>query len=124
MGVSLAIVRWPGDPREIAPTVTTISVLSSSLICLACYLGAPAFAAAHPSHDRGGQSRLAPEPRAEFIPRRQPGRDDLQRNRPLEPEVPGAIDDAHAAAPGDRLDAVAGQLCPGERRARHEAISV
>ena len=46
LGVSLAIVRWPGDPREIAPTVTTISVLSSSVICLACYLGAPAFAAA------------------------------------------------------------------------------
>jgi PST family polysaccharide transporter len=46
LGVSLAIVRWPGDPREIAPTVTTISVLSSSLICLVCYLGAPAFCAA------------------------------------------------------------------------------
>jgi O-antigen/teichoic acid export membrane protein len=46
LGVSLAIVRWPGDPREIAPTVTTISVLSSSLICLVCYLGAPAFSAA------------------------------------------------------------------------------
>jgi PST family polysaccharide transporter len=46
LGVSLAIVRWPGDPREIAPTVTTISVLSSSVICLACFLGAPAFSAA------------------------------------------------------------------------------
>jgi O-antigen/teichoic acid export membrane protein len=46
LGVSLAIVRWPGDPREIAPTVTTISVLSSSVICLVCYLGAPAFSAA------------------------------------------------------------------------------
>ena len=46
LGVSLAIVRWPGDPREIAPTVTTISVLSSSVMCLACYFGAPAFSAA------------------------------------------------------------------------------
>lgn len=46
LGVSLAIVRWPGDPREIAPTVTTISVLSSAVICLVCYLGAPAFSAA------------------------------------------------------------------------------
>jgi O-antigen/teichoic acid export membrane protein len=46
LGVSLAIVRWPGDPREIAPTVTTISVLTSSVICLVCYLGAPAFSAA------------------------------------------------------------------------------
>ncbi|MEV4342925.1 lipopolysaccharide biosynthesis protein [Actinoplanes sp. NPDC049596] len=46
LGVSLAIVRWPGDPREIAPTVTTISVVSSALICLATYLAAPAFSAA------------------------------------------------------------------------------
>jgi PST family polysaccharide transporter len=46
LGVSLAIVRWPGDPREVAPTVTTISVLASSVICLVCYLGAPAFSAA------------------------------------------------------------------------------
>jgi PST family polysaccharide transporter len=46
LGVSLAIVRWPGDPKEIAPTVTTISVLSSTLICAACFFGAPAFAAA------------------------------------------------------------------------------
>jgi O-antigen/teichoic acid export membrane protein len=46
LGVSLAIVRWPGDPDEIAPTVSTISVLSSVVICGACYFGAPAFAAA------------------------------------------------------------------------------
>src|SRR5215469_10439011 len=29
LGVSLAIVRWPGDPAEITPTVTTISIVSS-----------------------------------------------------------------------------------------------
>lgn len=46
LGVSLAIVRWPGDPDEIAPTVATISVLSSVLVFIGCYLGAPAFAAA------------------------------------------------------------------------------
>lgn len=46
LGVSLAIVRWPGDPREIAPTVATISVLTSALVYLAGYLGAPAVAAA------------------------------------------------------------------------------
>jgi PST family polysaccharide transporter len=46
LGVSLAIVRWPGDPREIAPTVATISVLSSCLIYVGCLLGAPAFATA------------------------------------------------------------------------------
>ena len=28
LGVSLAIVRWPGDPEKIAPTVSTISIAS------------------------------------------------------------------------------------------------
>jgi O-antigen/teichoic acid export membrane protein len=46
LGVSLAIVRWPGEPREIAPTVLTISVVSSVLVYIGCFLGAPAFAAA------------------------------------------------------------------------------
>jgi O-antigen/teichoic acid export membrane protein len=46
LGVSLAIVRWPGDPRAIAPTVATISVASSVVIYLGCFLGAPAFAQA------------------------------------------------------------------------------
>jgi len=46
LGVSLAIVRWPGEPREIAPTVATISVGASLLIYAACFAGAPAFAAA------------------------------------------------------------------------------
>lgn len=43
LGVSLAIVRWPGEPREIAPTVTTISTLSSAIVYMGCLLGAPAF---------------------------------------------------------------------------------
>jgi PST family polysaccharide transporter len=43
LGVSLAIVRWPGDAREIAPTVTLISVLSSVVIYVACFFGAPLF---------------------------------------------------------------------------------
>lgn len=46
LGVSLAIVRWPGEPREIAPTVTTISTVSSAIIYLGCFLGAPAFSSA------------------------------------------------------------------------------
>jgi O-antigen/teichoic acid export membrane protein len=46
LGVSLAIVRWPGDPREIAPTVMTIAVTSSALIYAACFFAAPAFARA------------------------------------------------------------------------------
>jgi len=44
LGVSLAIVRWPDDPEEIAPTVATLSVLCSLVVYAGCYLGAPAFA--------------------------------------------------------------------------------
>jgi O-antigen/teichoic acid export membrane protein len=46
LGVSLAIVRWEGEPSEIAPTVTTISVVSSLIIYAGCFFGAPAFAKA------------------------------------------------------------------------------
>jgi O-antigen/teichoic acid export membrane protein len=46
LGVSLAIVRWEGEPSEIAPTVATISVISSFIIYAGCFVGAPAFASA------------------------------------------------------------------------------
>ena len=46
LGVSLAIVRWPGEPSEIAPTVATISVLSSLILYIGCFFGAPAFSTA------------------------------------------------------------------------------
>jgi O-antigen/teichoic acid export membrane protein len=46
LGVSLAIVRWPGDPREIAPTVQTIACASSLILYAGFFLGAPAFAGA------------------------------------------------------------------------------
>lgn len=46
LGVSLAIVRWPQDPRSIAPTVTTISVITSALLTVAVWLAAPSFSAA------------------------------------------------------------------------------
>ena len=46
LGVSLAIVRWRGDPREIASTVTAISLVSSTLIAGAGYFLAPSFAQA------------------------------------------------------------------------------
>ncbi|MGN7201883.1 oligosaccharide flippase family protein [Arthrobacter sp. SAFR-044] len=44
LGVSLAIVRWPEDPARIAPTVTTISIVSSALLCVAGLAVAPWFA--------------------------------------------------------------------------------
>src|SRR5258708_8275688 len=46
LGVSLAIVRWPGEPKEIASTVATISVVMSLLLYVGMFLGAPAFARA------------------------------------------------------------------------------
>lgn len=46
LGVSLAIVRWRGDPREIAATVTTISTAASVIIFVAGYFAAPTFAEA------------------------------------------------------------------------------
>ena len=46
LGVSLAIVRWEGNPDSIVPTVTTISVIVSTMIYLGCFLGAPAYASA------------------------------------------------------------------------------
>ncbi|MGW4638074.1 oligosaccharide flippase family protein [Sphaerisporangium sp. NPDC004334] len=45
LGVSLAIVRWPGDPRSIVPTVATMSAGFSVLVCGAFVAAAPAFAA-------------------------------------------------------------------------------
>jgi PST family polysaccharide transporter len=46
LGVSLAIVRWRDDPARIAPTVNSISVLSSLLLFGAVVLTAPSFASA------------------------------------------------------------------------------
>lgn len=46
LGVSLAIVRWRDDPREIAPTVNSISILSSLVLFGVVFFTAPAFATA------------------------------------------------------------------------------
>ncbi|HKN96109.1 MAG TPA: lipopolysaccharide biosynthesis protein [Pseudonocardiaceae bacterium] len=58
LGVSLALVRWPGDPRRIAPTVTTISMASSAALYAVCWFGAPEFAAQLGSPDAAGVVRL------------------------------------------------------------------
>ncbi|MBG0827444.1 lipopolysaccharide biosynthesis protein [Planomonospora sp. ID67723] len=58
LGVSLAIVRWPGDPREIAPTVMTLATLSSCVVYAGCYLGAPAFTAAMRAPEATDEVRL------------------------------------------------------------------
>jgi O-antigen/teichoic acid export membrane protein len=41
LGVSLAIVRWPGDVSRIAPTVATLAFASSSALWLAMFAAAP-----------------------------------------------------------------------------------
>lgn len=46
LGVSLAIVRWPGPPREIAPTVATLSTVSSVILAIVAVAVAPIFCAA------------------------------------------------------------------------------
>lgn len=46
LGVSLAIIRWPEDPKSIAPTVNTIAVSFSVLLATVGFFAAPAFASA------------------------------------------------------------------------------
>ena len=46
LGVSLAIVRWPGEPREIAPTVNTMALLASTIIAAMTFVVAAPFASA------------------------------------------------------------------------------
>ncbi len=45
LGVSLAIVRWRGDPLLIAPTVSTISVATSTILTIVVVVLAPWFSA-------------------------------------------------------------------------------
>ncbi|MBD3781895.1 MAG: lipopolysaccharide biosynthesis protein [Micrococcales bacterium] len=43
LGVSVAILRWQKDVDSIQPTVATLSVVTSGVLYLVCFLGAPAF---------------------------------------------------------------------------------
>ncbi|MBM9503525.1 oligosaccharide flippase family protein [Streptomyces sp. KK5PA1] len=51
LGVSLAIIRWEGDARRFAPTVLSLSVLSSTALYVALFAVAPAVAHALGSPD-------------------------------------------------------------------------
>lgn len=46
LGLSMAIVRWESDPKEIVPTVTTVSVFVSVVAYVGCFIAAPAYASA------------------------------------------------------------------------------
>ncbi|MEP6797579.1 MAG: lipopolysaccharide biosynthesis protein [Lapillicoccus sp.] len=41
LGVSLAVIRWPGSPARIAPTVTTLALAWSGILYAACFFTAP-----------------------------------------------------------------------------------
>ena len=58
MGVSLAIVRWEGDVRRFAPTVLTLSTLSSTLLYALLYVIAPQTARLLGSSDATGVLRV------------------------------------------------------------------
>jgi PST family polysaccharide transporter len=58
LGVSLAIVRWPGDVARIAPTVVTLALASSCVLWVAMYAAAPAVAAALKAPEATGILRL------------------------------------------------------------------
>lgn len=44
LGVSLAVIRWDRDPKQFAPTVLTLSFLSSAILYMLLFLAAPEFA--------------------------------------------------------------------------------
>ena len=60
--------------------------------------------------ERHGELRLAGEALVEALVERELGRDELQRDRPLQPQVVGAIDDAHPAPADQLLDPVAEEV--------------
>ena len=46
IGMTVAIIRWQGDPAEIVPTVRTISLAVSAFMYICCFVAAPAYASA------------------------------------------------------------------------------
>ncbi|MFF1343458.1 oligosaccharide flippase family protein [Streptomyces sp. NPDC058290] len=58
LGVSLAIVRWEGDPRRFAPTVLTLSASSSCLLYAVLFTAAPAVARVLGSPEASGILRV------------------------------------------------------------------
>ncbi|MFE4257805.1 oligosaccharide flippase family protein [Streptomyces sp. NPDC056883] len=58
LGVSLAIVRWEGDPRRFAPTVLSLSAASSCLLYAVLFALAPAVAGVLGSPEASGVLRV------------------------------------------------------------------
>jgi PST family polysaccharide transporter len=58
LGVGLAIIRWEGEVKRFAPTVLTLSTLSSSLLYTALFLAAPSLARTLGSPDAANVLRV------------------------------------------------------------------
>ncbi|MGZ8761760.1 MAG: lipopolysaccharide biosynthesis protein [Acidimicrobiia bacterium] len=58
LGVTYAVVRWPGDLKVAARTATTIAIGASVLIFIVCFIAAPHFAAELQTPEATGVLRL------------------------------------------------------------------
>lgn len=58
LGVTYAVVRWPGDLKLAARTATTIAITASVLIFMVCFVAAPFFASALHTPEATGVLRL------------------------------------------------------------------
>jgi O-antigen/teichoic acid export membrane protein len=58
LGVTYAVVRWPGDLKVAARTATTIAIGASVLIFIACFIAAPFFASELHTPEATGVLRL------------------------------------------------------------------
>ncbi len=76
-----------------------------------------------PVVERGRQPRFAQKAVPEALVLCQLGRDQLQRDRPLEPKVGGAVDDAHPAASDEAFDPVVGEGRPSGELETHASPS-
>ena len=74
--------------------------------------------------DRRGQLRLAQEAVAERLVLGEAGSEQLERNPPLEPQIFGQVDDAHATPAEQRFDPVAGELGTDPRVVGHVHVRI
>ena len=74
--------------------------------------------------DRRGQLRLAQEAVTERLVLGEARGQQLERNLPLEPQILGQVDDAHAAQAQQRLDPIAGKFGADPRVVAHVHVRI
>ncbi len=74
--------------------------------------------------DRRGQLRFAQEAVTKRFVLGEAGSQQLERNPPLEPQILGQVDDAHAAPAQQRLDPIAGELGADPRVVAHLHVRI